>query len=99
MSIVIFNLPGIVFVVISFAIAFGVGHLAGTTAEGPLMMIAGPLCILMDLLYRLTRPERRLFHPSFGGAIFFIPVWALGALWLVLGIVYVARGRASQGTV
>jgi hypothetical protein len=94
MSIIIFNVPGILMVAIAFGVAFGIGHLAGTSAEGPLMIIAGPLCVAMDLAYRYKRADRRWFSPGVGGALFFIPVWILGIVWLVLGVVYVAQGRA-----
>src|SRR5262245_46877619 len=93
MTIIIFNWPGILMVAIAFAIAFGIGHLAGNSAEGPLMIIAGPLCVTMDLVYRLRHRERRWFHPNRGGALFFIPVWILGIIWLVLGVAYaIQRG-------
>ena len=85
---IIFNLPGILIASVAFGVAFGLGHLVGFTAEGPLMIVAGPLCAAMDLAYRSRRPERRWFHPSFGGALFFIPVWVFGIIWLVLGITY-----------
>ena len=93
MTVIIFNWPGILITAIAFGIAFCVGYLAGITAEGPLMIIAGPLCAAMDLTYRFWRPYRRWFHPSFGGALFFIPVWILGIVWLVLGIVYTIQGH------
>jgi hypothetical protein len=91
--IIIFNLPGILMAAIGLGIAMGIGHLTDTAAEGPLMIIAGPLCTAMDLVYRLKHPERRWFHPSSGGALFFIPLWLLGVIWLVLGIVYTIQGR------
>src|SRR4051812_28944183 len=92
MTIIIFNWPGILMAAIAFGIAFGVGRLAGISAEGPLMIIAGPLCAAMDLVYRFRHPDRRWFHPNWGGALFFIPVWILGIVWLVLGIVYTIQG-------
>jgi hypothetical protein len=91
---VIFNWLGLLMAVIAFGITFGVGHLAGITAEGPFMMILGPLCTAIDLTWRYRRPDRHWFHPSFGGALFFVPVWIFGILWLVLGIVYTIRGPA-----
>ena len=94
MIVVIFNWLGLLMAAIAFGTAFGVGHLVGTTTKGPLMTIAGPLCAAIDLAYRYRRPDRRWFHPSFGGALFFIPVWILGIVWLVLGVVYVVRGPA-----
>ena len=93
MSIIIFNLPGIIMVAIAFGIAFGVGRLTGVSGEGPLMLIAAPLCMAMDLVYRFRRSERGWFHPNSGGALFFIPVWILGTIWLVLGAVYAIQGH------
>ena len=90
---IIFNWPGILMVAIAFGIASGIGHLAGTAAEGPSMIIAGPLCAVMDLIYRVRRPGRRWLHPSFGGSLFFIPVWILGIFWSVLGFTSVIQGR------
>lgn len=78
---------------IAFAIAFGIGHVANLSAEGPLMLIAGPLSLAMDLAYRFKIGERRWFSPTGGGALFFIPVWCFGVLWLILGAVYVVQGR------
>ena len=83
--IIIFNWPGILMVAIALGIASGIGQLAGTSAEGPPMIIAGLSCAAMDLAYRARRSGHRWLHPSFGGALFFIPVWMLGIVWLVLG--------------
>ncbi len=87
------NRPGIVTLAIAFGVAIGGGALVGITAEGPLMMIAGPLCLVMDLGYRFSRPERGWFQPGAGGAMFFIPVWVFGIFWLVLGVVDTIQGR------
>jgi hypothetical protein len=35
MSVIVFNLPGIVMAVIAFGMAFGIGELTGNTTEGP----------------------------------------------------------------
>jgi len=94
MVVVIFNLVGVLIIAIAFGIALGIGHLAGVTAEGLMMIIAGPVCAALDLVYRSRRPDRRWFHPRFGGALFFIPVWVLGILWLVLGILYTIQRHA-----
>jgi hypothetical protein len=56
------------------------------------MMIAVPLCLTMDAVYRFMLSGRRWFHPSLGGAQFFIPMWILGIIWLVLGVVYAIQG-------
>ena len=91
--IIIFNWPGILMVAIALGIASGIGQLAGTSVEGPPMIIAGLLCAAMDLVYRAKRSEHRWLHPSFGGALFFIPVWILGIAWLVQGVASVIQGR------
>jgi hypothetical protein len=91
--IIIFNWPGILMVAIALGIASGIGQLAGTSAEGPSMIIAGLLCAAMDLVYRVRRSGGRWLHPNFGGALFFIPVWVLGMFWLVLGFAATIQGR------
>ena len=91
--ILIFNGPGILMVAIALGIASGIGPLAGTSAEGPPMILAGLLGAAMDLVYRARRSGRRWLHPSFGGALCFIPVWVLGIVWLVLGVASVIQGR------
>jgi hypothetical protein len=91
--IIIFNRPGILMVVIALGIASGIGQLAGPAAEGPSMIIAGLSCAAMDLVYRVRRSGRRWLRPSFGGALFFIPVWILGIVWLVQGVASVIQGR------
>jgi uncharacterized membrane protein len=92
--IIIYNLPGIAIFAIAFGTAFGIGRLTEISGEGPLMIIAGPLCMALDLGYRFfRRPDHSWFNPSFGGALFFIPVWILGIIWLVLGAVYSIQGR------
>jgi hypothetical protein len=90
---IIYNYPGIIMGAIAFGIAFGVGHLTGISDEGPLMIMAAPLCIALDLFYRFKSPDRRWIHPDHGGSLFFVPVWVMGIVWLILGIVYTVRGE------
>jgi hypothetical protein len=80
-------------VAIALGIASGIGQLAGTSAEGPSMVIAGLSCAAMDLAYRVRRSRRRWLHPNFGGALCFIPVWILGIVWLVLGAASAIQGH------
>lgn len=88
------NLPGIVICGLAFGLAIGLGHLTGVSDEGPLMIIAGPLCAALDLSYRMRRPESEWFHPGAGGSIFSIPVCLFGIIWLVLGVIYTIQGHA-----
>lgn len=90
---IIFNIPGILIVILSFGVAFGAGELIGFSTSGPFMVIAGPLAAVCDLVYRIKWGEGHWFHPGRGGHLFFLPVWSFGALWFVLGIVYVLRGE------
>ena len=91
---IIFNYVGIIMTAIAFAVAFGVGAIFGTEAEGPLMIIAGPLLAAMDVTYRLNTKGGHLYIPDRGGSLFFLPVWAFGAFWFVLGIVYTVQGES-----
>jgi len=82
----IFNWQGLTMAAFAFAAAFGVGHLLGTDEEGPLMMVAGPLCTLFDLFFRWKSIGGHWLSPNGGGMFFFIPLWMLGILWLILGM-------------
>ncbi len=92
--VIIFNYPGIIMTAIAFAVAFGIGAIFGTDAEGPLMIVAGPLLAGMDIAYRLNRKHGHLYIPDRGGSLFFLPAWAFGAFWFVLGIVYTVQGNS-----
>jgi hypothetical protein len=89
----IINLAGIAILAVSLGAAFGIEHWIGKTSEGLLMIIAGPLAIVGDLTYRWWYSEGRWFHPGAGGALFFLPIWGFGILWLVLGIFAIAQGQ------
>jgi hypothetical protein len=91
MHILHINLAGIIICATAFGAAFGIGHLAGIADEGPLMIVAGRICTVLDGCYRFRSAERRWFHAHVGGTFFFIPIWVLGIVWLVLGIVYTQR--------
>ncbi len=88
MGILIFNLPGLVIIALAFAIAYGIGALTGRSEEGPLTLFGGLFVLIFDLSYRLLKANGHWFTPSRGGSLFFLPAWMLGALWIVLGIVY-----------
>jgi hypothetical protein len=91
MTILIFNLRGIVMVAVSLAVGIGVANRAGWQGEGPAMLIAGPLTAALDGGWRVlfARPQSRWwFSSEHGGSLFWLPVWSFGALWLVLGASY-----------
>lgn len=89
------NLVGIVIFLIGFGVALLVKAVSGVTAEGPLMLVGGPLCLVMDVAYRSTRSERHWFKAETGGVIFSIPLWIFGIVWVVIGIIYIINGRNS----
>ncbi len=84
----IFNIPGLIFLALGAGAAFGLQHLTGTTGEGPWMVIAGPIIACADLFYRIKLGGKHLFHPRCGGHAFFIPIWVMGALWVMIGLGY-----------
>jgi hypothetical protein len=89
---IVYNLSGIIMFALSFGAAFGVGHLAGRSDSGLLMVIAGSLAVLLDLAYRRSSATGHWFHPARGGSLFFLPVWLFGFVWTFLGAVYLMRG-------
>ena len=94
MGLLIFNWRGLAMVVLALVSGVSVGDALGWVGEGPPMMVAGPLAFAFDMAWRarFARPERRWWLlPSHGGALFFVPVWCFGALWLVLGASYALR--------
>lgn len=81
-----FNLTGFTLFAIGFGAAYGIGVLVGTTEEGPLMIIGASIIISADLLVRLKGQDGHWLRPSGGGALLFIPLWIVGIIWLVLGV-------------
>jgi hypothetical protein len=51
---IVFNLVGLGMLAAGFGIAVVIGGLTGFTEEGPVMIMAGPLLLLLDLTYRLA---------------------------------------------
>lgn len=50
---------------LAFAIALGIGYLFGSSAEGPLMIAAGSLCIAIDILLSLEAAGAPLVQAQF----------------------------------
>lgn len=94
MTIIFFNIIGVIILAISIGVAFGVTSLLGITAEGPWMIIAGLIASVLDAAYRIYKGGNALFHPKRGGQLCFIPVWLFGVVWTILGVVYIIRGQA-----
>jgi hypothetical protein len=92
MSIIVFNLPGIIIVAAAIGIAFGIGELTGHNSDDAITLVGGALTLVLDLAYRLLRKEGHWLRPNQGGSLFFLPAWCFGALWVVLGIVRMLYG-------
>lgn len=90
---IIFNLAGMVMLIVGFAIAIPLCSALGWSGEGPPMLIAGPLVALMDMVYRFRSREGHWFAPRSGGSLFFLPVWGFGLLWIIFGIVYTVANK------
>ncbi len=82
----VFNVSGVIITVAGFLIAYGAGRLLGISAEGPLMIMAAPLLIVLDLAWRGRTMPRRWFHAESGGSLVYLPVWIWGLVWGILGL-------------
>ena len=86
---IIFNFIGLAMVGACFAIAYVFGWVTSSTGEDVLMVIAGPLLFICDMLYRRKRTVgtegQWWYHHRRGGQLFFIPIWVFGLLWMLLG--------------
>jgi hypothetical protein len=58
-----------------------------------LTLVGGIFLLIFDLAYRLLRKDGHWLKPNSGGSLFFLPAWAFGALWIVVGAVYMAKGN------
>jgi hypothetical protein len=70
------------------------------TDAGVGLLVAGPLALAVDLVYRAARFHAegrwRFFKPTTGAHAVFIPMWVFGLVWIFVGIHAVATGRGSQ---
>jgi hypothetical protein len=80
----IFNFIGLGICAVAFGVAFVVGMLLGNSDENAVMLVAGPVAFVCDLLYRNRRKQIDgwWWGPRLGGQLFFIPVWLFGLLWM-----------------
>jgi len=86
------NALGFLVFVAAFGAAYGIlCAIAGTVAEGPWMMIAGPLIAIADVAYRTRAGIRLLGDIQRGPSILLLPAWVWGGFWFALGGYYHAR--------
>jgi hypothetical protein len=95
---IIFNFIGLLFVAIAFGVAYVVSGSALGEWHGDNALsyyLLGTLTLGLDLAYRKFRSNdqssSQFFRPSEGGHLFFIPVWMIGALWIILGAIDLAK--------
>lgn len=93
MGIIIFNLPSIIMAAAAFGMAAVIGELSGWNNEGFLTSVLGAFILTFDLAYRLLTKSGHWFQPDRGGSLFFLPAWASGIFWFIIGIVDIARGE------
>jgi hypothetical protein len=86
-----FNVVGFGIVVFGFGAAYGIGALLGATDDGMLLILGGPLTMALDLLVRLKGEDGHWIIPNRGGYFVFIPIWILGAIWTVLGVLTILK--------
>jgi hypothetical protein len=87
-----FNDAALIMLVLAFGTAFGRGTVTGFSTRGHFMAIAGPLIILSDLGYRLSREHGHWIDANRGGSLLGFPLWPFGVLWLGLGVYYLVTG-------
>lgn len=86
-----FNILGAVMIFVALGVTIGVRHLTGMSTDGPdhgpeTIMFAS-MCIFFYVTYRTRQSDGHWISPFGGGNIFFIPVWGIGCVWVVVGIV------------
>ena len=86
------NFRGIALLVLGFGIACAIDNWLGL-GEGPRNMIAGSIVTASDLTYRLRSKNGHIFEHDGGGSFFFIPMWCLGIVWVIFGIVSTLRDQ------
>ncbi|MBL0211968.1 MAG: hypothetical protein IPQ13_13820 [Holophagaceae bacterium] len=88
------NAPGLVMFLAGFGIAIGIESVKPGLSEGILTVIGGALIVVADIVYRLIKKPRRMFHHSGGGSMLFLPIWEWGVFWILLGCFYILRPSA-----
>jgi hypothetical protein len=59
------------------------------------MLVGGTLALTTDLLYRFAyhrEEDWRFLKPTTGGQLCWVPVWAVGACWVLIGAGEVVSG-------
>jgi hypothetical protein len=82
--IIVFNLIGAGILLLGIIIGSSVAYLFGDKSGATLSVVEGLIAMVLDVLYRRKRGGS-LFHPRWGGHVFFIPVWIIGLGCLGMG--------------
>lgn len=74
------------------AFAFGVMAVTYDQSPGLSMVSAGVTATALDLGYHLYISRASFWVTSAGGRVLVIPVWVVGLIWLVIGVVQLVTG-------
>lgn len=82
------NLAGFGMFVVA-AVLIATGSLVLRLPDAPVMIAAGVLLIVVDMVLRLTKMKNAgwIWRKEFGGFLFFIPVWAFGMAVIALNVI------------
>ncbi|HWE94710.1 MAG TPA: hypothetical protein VG269_12165 [Tepidisphaeraceae bacterium] len=83
---VIYNRPGIAIVAAGCVAALVSNRLCPPGLSGSTFLALGLTWCVADVFYRFKWGSRRFLHHHHGGHLYFIPMWALGLLFLYMGL-------------
>jgi len=81
-----FNIPGILMMGASFLLTELIFNVLNFSEDTNKMLIAAPLMILADGLYRWKSEFGHWVLPNGGGNLFFIPIWFIGLVVFIPAI-------------
>jgi hypothetical protein len=80
------NAPGFIMFVACAGIVFAFVAVTGLEGKGAQTALFGAAVATMDLTYRIMSAGSRWIQYKVGGIFLFIPVYALGFFWILLGL-------------
>jgi hypothetical protein len=88
------NLAGFGMFIVA-AVLIAIGSLVLKLPDAPVMIGAGVLLIVADMLLRLTKMKNAgwIWAKEFGGFLFFIPVWIFGIAVVVINVINIFAGK------
>jgi hypothetical protein len=92
----IFNIIGLVMVLLALAVAFVLTRLFGSSDENHFIILTAVVAILCDVVYRWRHPAGHWFSPSRGGSLFFLPVWLFGLFAIGWSVTHILTGESPS---